>query len=58
MPNMNAQTVRELWQMFKIRSKVMVKVTSSKFKLLSERPCHKGHVCQILKALPLSTNEL
>ena len=43
--NMNVQslTVRELWPMFKSRSKV----THSKFMELSERHCHKEHVCQI-----------
>ena len=47
--NMNAQflTVRNLWPMFKIRSKVTMKVKRSKFMVLSERPCHKERVCQI-----------
>ena len=52
MPNMNGLSlmIEELWPMlkfFKSRSKVMVKVTFSKFMVLSERPCHEEHVCQI-----------
>ena len=32
---------------FKSRSKVTVKVTSSKFMVPLERSCHKDHICQI-----------
>ena len=44
MPSMNAQsfTVRKLWPMFKSRSKVIDKVTHSKFMVPSERPCHRN----------------
>ena len=34
--------------MFKIKSKVTVKVTLSKFMVLLERPSHNEHVCHIL----------
>ena len=52
MPNMKAlcHRIRKLWPMlkfFKSRSKVEVKVTSSKFMVPLERSCHKDHTCQI-----------
>ena len=52
MPNMKALslTIKKLWPMlkfFKSRSKVTVKVTSSKFMVPLERSCHKDHTCQI-----------
>ena len=37
----------ELKFFFKCRSKVMVKVMRSKFKVNSERSCHKEHTCSI-----------
>ena len=43
-------TIKKLWPMlkfFKSRSKVTVKVTSSKFIVPLERSCHKVHKCQL-----------
>ena len=52
MPNMKALShrIKKLWPMlkfFKSRSKVMVKVTCSKFMVPLERSCHKVFTCQI-----------
>ena len=52
MPNIKAPylSINKLWPMlkfFKSRSKVTVKVTCSKFMVLSERSSHKEHSCQI-----------
>ena len=52
MPNMKApisfnKKVMANVKVFKSRSKVTVKVTSSKFMVLLERSCHKDHTCQI-----------
>ena len=52
MPNMKALShrIKKLWPMLKFfesRSKVTVKVTSSKFMVPLERSCHKDHTCQI-----------
>ena len=52
MPNVKAISLRikKLWPMlkfFKSRSKVTVKVTSSKFMVPLESSCHKDHTCQI-----------
>ena len=52
MPNMKALslTIKKLWPMLKFlksRSKVMVKVISSKFMVPLERSCHKDHTFQI-----------
>ena len=52
MPNMKALslTIKKVWPMLKFlksRSKVTVKVTSSKFMVPSERSCHKVYTRQI-----------
>ena len=54
MPNMKAVSVTikmllPMLKFFKSRSKVTVKVTSSKFMVPLERSCHKDHTCQISK---------
>ena len=52
MPNMKVisltiKKLRPMLKFFKSRSKVTVKVTSSKFTVPLERSCHKDHTCQI-----------
>ena len=43
----NKKVMANVKVFFKSRSKVTVKVTSSKFMVLLERSCHKNHTCQI-----------